>query len=237
MPAIQSAEVATWNQQFTGQPPQKLLAWAAEQFGDQAALACSFGMEDVALVDMIARLPHPLPIFVLDTGRLHESTYETMEACRSKYNIHFELYFPDAAAVETLTRSKGLYSFYESVENRKECCRIRKVLPLQRALQGRRGWITGLRREQSAERNQVELIEVDEAHGGILKLNPLAEWTTEQLQTYLAENKVPVHPLHARGYPSIGCEPCTRAIEPGEDLRAGRWWWESSSKECGIHER
>ncbi|MBX7057341.1 MAG: phosphoadenylyl-sulfate reductase [Leptospirales bacterium] len=228
-------DVESLNQRFQKEPPQSLVAWGLEQFGRHISLACSLGMEDVALVHMLCSIDRTARIFVLDTGRLHESTYETMEALRSKYAIDFELYFPEAAAVEQLVREKGAYSFYQSVENRKQCCQIRKVAPLQRALQGAEAWFTGLRREQSQGRAETLLVERDDAHGGILKLNPLAYWSLTQLQQFIDENRIPLHPLHRRGYPSIGCEPCTRAVEPGEDLRAGRWWWELDNKECGLH--
>lgn len=231
-----ATEAAELSARFAGRPPEELLAWAVERYGDRVALACSLGMEDVALVDMLARVAKSPQIFVLDTGRLHEESYETLDSLRSRYGISIEVYFPDAAAVQNLMRAKGAYSFYESIENRKECCGVRKVEPLGRALAGRAAWITGMRREQAVTRGDLGLVEVDPVNAGLLKFNPLADWTLAQLEAYVKEHQVPLHPLHAKGYPSIGCAPCTRAIQPGEDLRAGRWWWESAdTKECGLH--
>lgn len=224
------------NAQFEALPPQALLKWAVEQFGDRMALACSFGAEDVALVDMLVKVTPQPRIFVLDTGRLHQETYDVMERCRQRYHIEFEVYFPQTALVEQLLRTKGANSFYLSVENRKECCHIRKVEPLGRALQGLQAWITGLRRQQAVTRAGIPKIEVDEAHGGILKLNPLADWSKEQVWEYIRAHNVPYNALHDKGFPSIGCAPCTCAIQPGEDIRAGRWWWETpEQKECGLH--
>jgi len=159
-----------------------------------------------------------------------------MERIRLKYKINIESYFPDSTAVEKLEREKGFYSFRQSVENRVECCGIRKVEPLKRALSGLGAWITGLRHEQSMTRTHVQIIEIDETHGGIIKINPLVNWTTTQVWDYIKKNNVPYNRLHDAGYASIGCSPCTRAIKPGEDIRAGRWWWESPEhKECGLH--
>jgi phosphoadenosine phosphosulfate reductase len=177
-------------------------------------------------------------VFALDTGRLHPETYEVMEEVRRRYGVRIESYFPERESVEALVREKGLFSFRLSVAERKECCAIRKVEPLRRALQGRAAWVTGLRREQSVTRADVEVLEMDEAHGGIAKLNPLAAWSEAQVWEYARAHRVPTNVLHARGFPSIGCAPCTRAIAPGEDPRAGRWWWEAPEhKECGLHLR
>ena len=212
------------------------LRFAAEAFGDRVALASSFGAEDVVVCDLIARHAPAIAIFTLDTGRLHEETYEVMEQIRRRYGLRITSYFPDSAAVERLEREKGFYSFRESLENRKECCRIRKVEPLGRALAGLEAWITGLRREQAVTRTQVPKLQPDESHPGIWKLNPLADWTEAQVWEHIREHKVPVNALHQQGYPSIGCSPCTRAVQPGEDIRAGRWWWKNpEQKECGLH--
>ena len=236
MTALTTDRIEQLNQQFAGQPPEHILKWALNEFGDQISLACSLGAEDVALLDMLAKIKPGARAFVLDTGRLHEETYETLMLCRDRYDLKIECYFPQSEAVQELLNSKGPFSFYDSIENRKECCAIRKVEPLGRALNGLGAWITGMRREQSVTRADTPLIEVDAAHGNILKLNPLAEWSEEQVNGYNRANKVPVNPLHAKGFPSIGCAPCTRAIQAGEDVRAGRWWWESpDSKECGLH--
>ncbi|MGE4170155.1 MAG: phosphoadenylyl-sulfate reductase [Candidatus Margulisiibacteriota bacterium] len=223
------------NHDFEAQSPQAVLEWAIGQFGNGLLLASSLGVEDQVLTDMLVKLNPKARIFVLDTGRLHQETYEVMGLTQAKYSIRHEVYFPDAAAVEALVRQKGPNSFFESVENRKECCHIRKVEPLKRALSGAKAWITGLRREQAVTRTTLPKVEWDEAHG-LIKLNPLADWTTEQVWDYVKTHDVPVNYLHKQGYPSIGCAPCTRAIKPGEDLRAGRWWWENpDGKECGLH--
>jgi phosphoadenosine phosphosulfate reductase len=213
-----------------------VLQRALEQFHPDIALSSSFGLEDVALIHMLTRLRRDVRIFSLDTGRLNPETYECADRIREHYGVNIEWYFPKHEAVESLVRSKGLFSFRESVDNRKECCFIRKVEPLARALQGMRAWITGLRQEQSITRTALEVIEVDHVHGDIVKINPLAAWTLAQVWEYVRENKVPYNRLHDRGYPSIGCAPCTRAIQAGEHQRAGRWWWEQAEhKECGLH--
>ncbi|MCF8720837.1 phosphoadenosine phosphosulfate reductase [Nitrospina gracilis Nb-211] len=190
----------------------------------------------MVLIDLAHRTGKPFTVFTLDTGRLHEETYEIMEKTRTRYDIPIRAYFPNATAVETLEREKGLFSFRESLENRKECCRIRKVEPLGRALKELDAWITGVRREQSVTRSDIQKAHEDADHPPLIKFNPLADWTEAQVNQYIRENKVPVNALHARNYPSIGCAPCTRPIEPGEDIRAGRWWWENPEhKECGLH--
>ncbi|AJF05655.1 phosphoadenylyl-sulfate reductase [Geoalkalibacter subterraneus] len=202
------------------------------------ALACSFSVEDVVIIDLLQEIAPETRIFALDTGRLNEETYETAEAISVRYGVTIDWYFPEREAVEKLEREKGLFSFRNSLENRKECCRIRKVEPLQRALKGLDGWITGMRRGQGATRGEIEPLEIDTAHGGIIKINPLAFWSAEKVWAYAKQRHIPVNRLHRQGYPSIGCAPCTRAIEPGEDERAGRWWWESPEhKECGLHSR
>ena len=226
------------NDRFRSQPPQTVQKWALDEFGSAVTLACSFGAEDVALVDMVTKL-HPSPrIFCLDTGRLHSETYEVMDVIRDRYGVTIETYFPQADAVERMVRAKGVNLFYHSVENRKECCGVRKVEPLGRALAGTKAWITGLRSAQAVTRTATPMIEWDEAHGGIAKINPLITWSEEQVWDYIKSNKVPYNTLHDQGFPSIGCAPCTRPIKPGEDIRAGRWWWESPEhKECGLHGR
>ena len=224
------------NAGLAGKSPQDVLAWALKEFKGKIALASSFGAEDVVLIDMLVTLDPQARVFTLDTGRLNEETYEVMERVRERYKISIESYFPDAAKVEALERSKGFYSFRDSVENRKECCGIRKVEPLGRALKGLSAWITGLRREQSVTRAEVEKVEADTAHPGLFKINPLADWTEKQVWEYIKTNKVPYNRLHDAGSPSVGCAPCTRAVAPGEDIRAGRWWWENPEhKECGLH--
>jgi len=232
----QTLDLNKLNRDFEEQSAEEVLAWAVKEFSRDVALASSFGAEDVVLIDMLWRVDPKGRVFSLDTGRLNEETYEVMEQIREKYGMQIESYFPDAAAVEKLEREKGLYSFRQSIDGRKECCGIRKVEPLNRALSGLKAWITGLRREQAVTRTDTGKIEIDAAHGSIVKLNPLASWSEKQVWDYIHENKVPYNKLHDRGFPSIGCSPCTRAIKPGEDIRAGRWWWETpESKECGLH--
>ena len=223
---------------FEAKSPEELLRWSMDQYGDKAGLASSFGMEDMVLIDMIAKLNGSLTIFTLDTGRLHEETYELMDRVRSKYGLEIKTYFPDRDKVENLVRGKGFFSFRESVDNRKECCYIRKVEPLNRALSDLKAWITGLRRSQGVTRTDIPKVLKDDDHPPLTKINPLAEWNEKQVMNYITENNVPINILHKRNYPSIGCAPCTRPVEQGEDIRAGRWWWENPEhKECGLHNR
>ena len=229
-------EVAGLNRQFEKASPQDVLRWALSTFGRSIALAWS-GAEDVAVLDMMWRIdPQTTRVFTLDTGRLNPETYELIDEVRRKYAVDLEIVFPQTTAVEAMVREKGVNLFYHSLENRKLCCQVRKVEPLNRVLGTLDGWITGLRRSQSVTRGRLEKIELDPGHGGIVKLNPLADWSTAQVFDYIAANGVPKNRLHDQGYPSIGCAPCTRAVKPGEDERAGRWWWEDpASKECGLH--
>lgn len=215
----------------------EILKWGFEKYGDKMVLASSFGAEDVVLIDMMCNINRNLTrVFTLDTGRLNQETYDLIDKIRKKYDIKVDAYFPNASDVEKMVANKGMNLMYESVENRKLCCNLRKVEPLKRALKQFDCWITGLRREQSATRNKILKIEVDTLNNNITKLNPLADWTNDEIWRYIRENKVPYNELHDRGYPSIGCEPCTRAIKEGEDPRAGRWWWENDThKECGLH--
>ena len=200
-----------------------------------AVFASSLAAEDMVLTDLILRAKLPIRIFTLETGRLHQETLGMLDRVREVYGYDIEPFRPDPAAVDAYVQQNGLNAFYDSVEMRKECCRIRKVDPLNRALAGQRAWITGQRRAQSATRTELHVQEDDAAHG-MAKFNPLADWSEEDVWHYIRSNNVPYNPLHDRGYPSIGCEPCTRAIQPSEDVRAGRWWWENpESKECGLH--
>jgi phosphoadenosine phosphosulfate reductase len=232
------------------QTPSPLEGWAGIDTGDARAilgraldlyhpaiaLASSFSLEDVTLIDLLASLRDDIRVFALDTGRLNPETYECAEAIRRCYGLEVEWYFPRHETVEDLERTKGLFSFRESIEERKACCFIRKVEPLNRALEGLDAWITGMRREQAVTRGELPVAEKDPAHGNIVKINPLAEWSLDDVWAHVRKNMIPYNPLHDRGYPSIGCAPCTRAIRPGEDLRSGRWWWEQPEhKECGLH--
>ena len=199
------------------------------------ALASSLGAEDMVLTDAILTSGLPIAIFTLDTGRLPRATLDLLDRLRSRYAHEIEVYAPDAEEVAGYVAAHGMNAFYESADLRKSCCHIRKVKPLARALAGRDGWLTGLRRAQSVTRTELPLREFDAAHG-LVKFNPLADWSELQVWNYIRDRDVPYNALHDRGYPSIGCDPCTRAIRPGEDIRAGRWWWETrDSKECGIH--
>jgi phosphoadenosine phosphosulfate reductase len=203
---------------------------------DRIAFSTSLGMEDQVISHHIFSNDLPIRVFTLDTWRMFDETYEVLEATRRRYGKPIEVYHPDRAAVERLEAEKGKFSFYESVENRKECCYIRKVEPLRRALANTQVWITGLRAEQSANRRQLDISEWDNANG-VMKVHPIIDWSWEDLLAEVKRHDIPYNPLHNKGFVSIGCAPCTRAIREGEDFRAGRWWWEESSKkECGLHQ-
>ncbi|WP_062787466.1 phosphoadenylyl-sulfate reductase [Aquitalea pelogenes] len=214
---------------------QALLTEIAAKHPD-AVLANSYGAEDMVLTDLIARLSLPLQVFSLDTGRLPAETYTLMQQVAERYPaVAVKVYFPETAATESYVNTHGINGFYQSVELRKSCCQIRKIEPLKRALAGKSAWITGLRREQSPTRQDLGNQEFD-ADNGLMKFNPLIEWTEAEVWEYIRRNDVPYNALHDQRYPSIGCAPCTRAITVGEDVRAGRWWWENpESKECGLH--
>lgn len=228
-------EIPLLAEQFETYNPEAILRWALDTYYPRIAFASSFGAEDMVLIDMLATLQPDVTIFTLDTGRLHQETYEVMDAVRQKYGITIDIYFPDTKAVEELTTKHGLNFMYQSVDLRRGCCHVRKIEPLNRALTGLDAWITGIRREQIFTRATISKIEVDVNHGCIVKLNPLADWTETQVWNYIDTHQVPYNQLHDRGYPSIGCTPCTRTVTPDEDSRAGRWWWERSAKECGLH--
>ena len=215
---------------------EETLAFLANEYQDKVVFSTSFGQEDQVITALIAKNDLPITIFTLDTGRLFQETYDVFHKTLKKYKKEIKVYFPEAAAVEKLLETKGPNSFYESVENRKECCFIRKVAPLTKALKGNAVWITGLRAEQSENRSDLHSFEYD-ANFDIIKFNPLLKWTLKEVEEYLEKNNVPQNALHKQGFVSIGCAPCTRAIAPGEDIRAGRWSWESSHKECGLHQK
>jgi len=212
-----------------------LMEYLIDRHPGKVALSSSLGAEDQVLTHLLAGIGKPFKLFTLDTGRLFQESYDLLEITRQRYRLPFELYFPDAGQVEKMVKEKGINLFYDSVENRKICCHIRKIEPLHRALEGMEIWITGLRREQSVTREETPILEWDDGLK-LIKANPLIDWTEQDLWNFIREHKVPYNTLHDRGFPSIGCLPCTRAILPGEDLRAGRWWWEHPDlKECGIH--
>lgn len=213
---------------------EETFAFLASEYKDKVVFSTSFGQEDQVITAIIAKTEAPITIFTLDTGRLFQETYDVFHRTQKKYKTPIKVYFPEAKAVEELLEKKGPNSFFESVENRKECCFIRKVVPLKKALAGNKIWITGLRAEQSENRSDLHLFEYD-ANFDLVKFNPLLKWTLEEVQKYIDDNNVPQNSLHKKGFVSIGCAPCTRAIAEGEDIRAGRWYWEQSHKECGLH--
>jgi phosphoadenosine phosphosulfate reductase len=215
----------------------EILSWAIKNFHPRLALSASFGApEGMALLDMMHRIEPTSRVFVLDTGRLPQATYDLIDRVRDRYDKVIEVLFPVSADVEAMVREHGVNLFYESVEKRQLCCRLRKVEPMNRYFIDLDAWVSGLRREQGVTRTDTRKVEIDHTHGGIVKLNPLAEWTHDDVLKYVRTHDVPINRLHAQGYPSVGCEPCSRAIQPGDDIRAGRWWWESAeTRECGIH--
>jgi thioredoxin-dependent adenylylsulfate APS reductase len=216
---------------------QEILMWGIKNFHPSLALSTSFGgQEGLVLLDLMHRIEPEARVFVLDTGRLPQETYDLMDRVRERYGKSIEVYLPRAERVEAMVRERGLNLFYESLENRQLCCQVRKVEPLSRALAGLDAWVTALRRDQGVTRERIRKVEIDTVHGGLVKLNPLADWSTDQVEDYVRQHAVPVNRLHRQGYPTVGCAPCSRPVEPGEDPRAGRWWWEHpETKECGIH--
>ena len=212
------------------------LAFLAEKFKGEIVFSTSFGLEDQAITHLILVNHIPIEIFTLETGRLFYETYSVRESTNERYNTHITPYYPDAKAIEKHVKENGAMAFYRSVELRKECCHIRKVEPLSRALKGNKVWVTGIRAEQSTARHDLPILEWDDTYK-LFKYNPLLHWTFEDTKAFIREYNIPYNVLHDKGFVSIGCAPCTRAIKEGEDFRAGRWWWESNSKkECGLHE-
>ena len=230
-------DIEQLNIQFANAEPQEALKHFLSHYGDKIALSSSLGLEDQVLTDMIVKIDRNARIFTLDTGRLFPETYQLIDKTNLKYNIKIEVFFPEHGQVEKMVNHEGMNLFYESIEKRKRCCHIRKLQPLSRAFETLDAWICGLRSEQSVTRQDVQMIQWDEINN-MLKINPLIHWTEDQVWHYIKENRVPYNKLHDKGFPSIGCEPCTRAVESGEDIRAGRWWWESPEhKECGLHKK
>ena len=230
-------KILTLTRQFQDSPPGTILTWFAAQFPGKIAFSTSLGAEDQVIIEMLSRINLPVKIFTLDTGRLFQETYDLLDISQKKYGLPIEVYFPAAGSVEEMVRSKGINLFYQSVEDRQLCCNVRKIEPLKRALAGMEIWVTGMRKEQSVTRTNSALIEWDPVYG-IIKVNPLIVWTNEMVWQYIREMKIPVNELHGKGYPSIGCLPCTRAVQPEEDVRSGRWWWEMAEfKECGLHKK
>lgn len=237
MTAVSQDEARELSARFASAPRQDLLAWGLKCFDRRIALSSSFGAEDVVLIDMLAGIDPKARVFTLDTLRLHTETYSVIDAVRARYGVELEILYPDLGAVDAMVKAHGYNCFYQGVDFRKMCCGIRKVEPLERALGGLDAWITGMRQDQGSTRADVALVEIDDVHGGLIKLNPLADWTSDMVWAYISAHDVPYNELHDRGFPSIGCAPCTRAVQPGDDPRAGRWWWEldPTQKECGIH--
>ncbi len=224
------------NKDLSGKTIVEKLGFLIENHPEKVIFTTSFGYEDQVITDMIFKNNFDIKVITLDTGRLFPETYKVYNSTLDKYKKQILVYFPPTEKVEEMVNKKGPFSFYESLENRKECCFIRKVIPLKRALAGNEIWITGLRASQSENRSDMQSFEWDEGNQ-IIKYNPLLDWSLEETIQYVKENHVPYNVLHDKGFVSIGCQPCTRAIQPGEDFRAGRWWWEQNSgKECGLHE-
>jgi phosphoadenosine phosphosulfate reductase len=221
-----------------GTSPSEILKAGIEAANGPVSLACSFSLEDVAIIDIAHAAGLTLGVFALDTGRLNEETYEVADALAERYRLKIDWYFPRHEDVQRLESADGLFSFRESLDKRHACCAIRKVEPLSRALKELKGWVTGMRREQSVTRSELKALEQDALNGGIIKINPLLDWSEGQLLAYVDQHRLPKNRLYSLGYRSIGCAPCTRAVQPGEDARAGRWWWENpENKECGLHRR
>jgi thioredoxin-dependent adenylylsulfate APS reductase len=219
---------------FEAAEASDILSWAIDTFGDSFAIATSFQKEGMVILDLASRISAGVRVFTLDTGRLPDETYQMMETVRQRYGIAVEIVFPEREDVEQLVAIHGVNLFYSSVPERQRCCDTRKVRPLERKLATLQAWATGLRRDQGETRGGIP--KVERGPEGRVKICPLADWSARRVEEYLGRHDVPVHPLYARGYTSIGCAPCTRAVEPGESERAGRWWWEEDAKkECGIH--
>jgi phosphoadenosine phosphosulfate reductase len=220
---------------FENASAENVLAWALKKFGTKLGLASSFGAEDVVLIDLAVKIDPAVRVFTLDTGRLHQETYEVMDAIRQRYGIAIEVCFPERNTVTAMVEEHGLNLFYRSIESRKLCCRLRKVEPLRLKLKEFEAWVCGLRQDQAVTRTGIKKVEFDATHG-LVKINPLADWTAADIWDYIREHDVPYNKLHDKEFPSIGCAPCTRPVAAGEDIRAGRWWWEEpDKKECGLH--
>jgi len=223
------------NEKYANSTPEEVLSYFYEQFRGKLVFSSSMGAEDQVITDMIVRLGLPINIFTLETGRLFPETYRLIEQTCRHYNIRIKIFFPDYKNIENMVQEKGINLFYDSIENRKLCCHVRKVEPLKRALSGFDAWMTGIRKDQTIDRFYTKMIEWDESHQ-LIKISPLHKWTEKMVWDYIRKNNVPYNELHDKGFPSIGCQPCTRSVQPGDDPRSGRWWWEKDQKkECGIH--
>jgi len=234
---INQTKIEIWNKEFENAAPEEILVYFLNYFKEKIALSTSLGLEDQVLTHLISQLNGKARFFTLDTGRLFPEVYDLIDRTAKKFGITVEVFFPDAGDVEAMVKEKGINLFYDNIENRKLCCHLRKIKPLLRATKGLDAWITGLRHQQSLTRKDLKTVEWDK-NNGLLKINPLIDWTEEQVWHYINRYNIPINPLHKKGFASIGCQPCTRAIESGEEVRAGRWWWENpETKECGLHKR
>jgi phosphoadenosine phosphosulfate reductase len=237
VPASTAEKIQEWNKSYKDADAKSVISFALNHFGDKISFASSMGAEDQLITSMIAGINKSAKIFTLDTGRLFQETYDLIQKTNSRYKINIKAFFPDNKQVEEMVDQHGINLFYDSVENRKRCCHIRKIVPLGRALKNQEAWFTGLRKEQTASRSEDQLFEWDQANK-LIKINPLINWTEKEIWAYIHKNNIPYNPLHDKGFNSIGCLPCTRALLPGEETRAGRWWWENQGhKECGLHKK
>jgi phosphoadenosine phosphosulfate reductase len=231
------SQIEEWNETLKEKSAIGVIGYFLQYFGEKVVLSTSLGLEDQVLTEMVMRQKRDTKIFTLDTGRLFPETYDLIARTNKQFGIRMNIYFPEPARVEEMVANHGINLFYDGIEKRKMCCGIRKVAQLPRAFEGMEAWICGLRKDQSVSRFFNSLVEWDE-NNGLVKINPLIKWTEKEVWDYVKRHNIPYNLLHDRGFPSIGCEPCTRAIEPGEDVRAGRWWWEDEMhKECGLHKR
>lgn len=234
---IAKQEIDALNQRFASAEPDKVLRYFMEKYGNRIALSSSLSIEDQTLADIMLNIDKTVRIFTLDTGRLFPETYRLIDDTNLHYNIKMEVFCPQTEDLQDFVRNKGINPFYEGIEQRHACCQVRKLEPLSRAFKGLDAWVCGLRRSQSVTRSDMQLVEWDDNHG-LLKINPLIDWSEEQVWNYIKEHNVPYNELHDKGYPSIGCEPCTRAVKRIDDIRSGRWWWEKPEhRECGLHRK
>ena len=230
-------QIENLNKEFQNSSPQEVISFFLLNYPEKIAFATSLGIEDQVITEMIVSINKSIKIFTLDTGRLFQETYDLIQKTNSRYKINIEIYFPDTRQVEKMVKEKGINLFYESIENRKLCCHVRKIELLKRVINNFDFWITGLRKKQSEIRANDKLIEWDKVNG-LIKVNPLIKWTEKDVWNYIKEKNIPYNSLHNKGFKSIGCVPCTRAVEDSEDSRSGRWWWENDGhKECGLHKR
>jgi phosphoadenosine phosphosulfate reductase len=232
---MERAKINLLNQDFNSSKPEDILEYFLEKHKGKIAFASSVGAEDQVITDMMVKIDPSAKIFTLDTGRVFPETYDLIEKTNARYKINIEICFPEKEQVENMVNEKGINLFYESTENRRQCCYVRKIVPLKRALQGLVVWISGLRKSQSITRSDINLVEWDDSNG-LIKVNPLLNWEEADVWDYIKKHNVPYNTLHDQGFASIGCQPCTRAVKPNEDIRAGRWWWENPQlRECGLH--